>query len=61
MGTIVIHVEGGLVQAVYSDTAQSVNVLDLDLPSYPTGKDISEIQSRADTLKQEQDRLIQIY
>jgi len=61
MGKIIIHVEGGVVRAVYSDTTQSVNVLDLDIPRYPTGKEISEIKSRINSLDLAQDNLIQIY
>lgn len=61
MGKIVIHVEGGLVQAVYSDRAQEVEVFDLDLPSYPSEVEILEFDSRAQKLKLEQDGLTQIY
>ena len=61
MGKIIIHVEGGLVQAVYSDKIQEIEVFDLDLPSYPTKEDILEFDSRAKKLKLGQDGLTQIY
>jgi hypothetical protein len=63
MKKIVIHVEGGLVQAVYADTERNieVEVLDLDVPSYPTEEEIAEIQEKRTTIQLEQERMVQIY
>lgn len=35
MVRVIIHVEGGMVHAVYSDGEADVEVLDLDVSSYP--------------------------
>lgn len=48
MVRVVIHVEGGMVRAVYSDGEVDVDVLDLDVSSYPNEaeKDDADMRRR---------------
>ena len=47
MAHIIIHVEDGLVQAVYSDSDVSVDVYDLDVSEFPdNGEEITANQRR---------------
>lgn len=48
---VAIEVEGGLVQAVYSDADVSVEVYDLDAPEFPTEEEQKEIDNNATTLE----------
>lgn len=48
---VAIEVEGGLVQAVYSDASVSVEVYDLDVPEFPTEEEQKEIDSKAAALE----------
>lgn len=48
---VAIEVDGGLVQAVYSDADVSAEVYDLDVPEFPTEDEQKEIESKAAALK----------
>lgn len=46
MARVVIHVEGGMVRAVYSDEEVDVEVLDLDVSSYPDEGEEDEVDMK---------------
>ncbi len=58
---VIIHVEGGLVQAVYSTEELDIQVYDLDLSRYASQKEIEETKAIAATLEKEIQDLQQIY
>lgn len=61
MPKVIIHVEGGLVQAVYSTEELDIQVYDLDISDFATKREIEEEKAiAADFEKQIQD-LNQIY
>ena len=61
MPKVIIHVEGGLVQAVYSTEELDIQVYDLDLSRYATQREIEESKAIAGTLEKEIQDLQQIY
>ena len=61
MPKVIIHVEGGLVQAVYSTEELDIQVYDLDLSRYATQREIEESKAIAATMEKEIRGLQQIY
>ena len=61
MPKVIIHVEGGLVQAVYSTEELDIQVYDLDLSRYASQKEIEETKAIAATMEKEIRGLQQIY
>lgn len=61
MPKVIIHVEGGLVQAVYSTEELDIQVYDLDLSHYANQREIEETKAIAATLEKEIQDLQQIY
>ena len=61
MPKVVIHVEGGLVQAVYSTEELDIKVYDLDVSSYATKQEIEEMKTIAADLETAIRALQQIY
>jgi hypothetical protein len=61
MAKVIIHVEGGLVQAVYSTEELDIQVYDLDVSSYATKQEIEEMKTIAADLKTAIRDLQQIY
>ena len=54
MANIIIHVEGGLVQAVYSDGDVSVEVYDLDVSCFPDDGE----EEAADQRREEMENIV---
>lgn len=52
MVRVVIHVEGGMVRAVYSDGEVDVDVLDLDVSSYPDEAEEDEVDMKRRQLEE---------
>lgn len=61
MAKVVIHVEGGLVQAVYSTEELDIHVYDLDVSSYANKREIEEAKAIAAQLDEAIRDLQQIY
>jgi len=61
MAKVIIHVEGGLVQAVYSTEELDIQVYDLDVSSYATKQEIEEMKTIAADLETAIRDLQQIY
>ena len=61
MPKVIIHVEGGLVQAVYSTEELDIQVYDLDVSSYATKQEIEEMKTIASDLETAIRDLQQIY
>ena len=58
---VIIHVEGGLVQAVYSTEELDIQVYDLGVSSYATKQEIEEMKTIAADLEIARRDLQQIY
>jgi len=58
---VIIHVEGGLVQAVYSTEELDIQVYDLDVSSYATKQEVEEMKTIAADLETAIRDLQQIY
>lgn len=58
---VIIHVEGGLVQAVYSSKELDIQVHDLDLSSFATPLEIQQARMIAAEFEQQCQGLQQIY
>lgn len=58
---VIIHVEGGLVQAVYSTEELDIQVYDLDLSRYASKQEIEETKALATTMEKEIQDLQQTY
>jgi hypothetical protein len=58
---VLIHVEGGLVQAVYASEELDIQVYDLDIPSFATQYEIKQIRMIADQFEQQRQGLPQLY
>lgn len=58
---VIIHVEGGLIQAVYSTEELDIQVYDLDLSRYASKQEIEETKALAATMEKEIRDLQQIY
>jgi len=61
MPKVIIHVEGGLVQAVYSNAELDVQVYDLDLSDFATAREIEEEKAIAAQFETETRNLKQVY
>ena len=61
MPKVVIHVEGGLVQAVYSTEELDIQVYDLDVSSYANKREIEEAKAIAAQLDKAIRDMQQIY
>ena len=61
MPKVIIHVEGGLVQAVYSREELDVQVYDLDMPDFATKTEIESMKAIAAEFETEIKDLQQIY
>ena len=61
MPKVIIHVEGGLVQAVYSTEELDIQVYDLDLSRYASQREIEETKAIAATMEKDIRGLQQIY
>ncbi|MFH1019030.1 MAG: hypothetical protein V1782_00255 [Pseudomonadota bacterium] len=61
MPKVIIHVEGGLVQAVYSAEELDIQVYDLDMPDFATYTEIEAIKAIAAEFETEIKELQQIY
>lgn len=61
MPKVIIHVEGGLVQAVYSKEELDVQVYDLDMPDFATETEIKSMKMIAAEFETEIKDLQQIY
>ncbi|MCL7489734.1 MAG: hypothetical protein M8357_16325 [Desulfobulbaceae bacterium] len=44
---VIIHLEGGLVQAVYSELELDIQVYDLDMPDFATRQELEEAKTLA--------------
>ncbi len=58
---VFIHVEGGLVQAVYASAELDIQVYDLDVPSFATPLEIKQIRMIAAQFEQQRQGLLQLY
>ena len=58
---VLIHVEGGLVQAVYASEELDIQVYDLDAPSFATPLEIKQIRMIAAQFEQQRQGLLQLY
>ncbi len=58
---VLIHVEGGLVQAVYASAELDIQVYDLDVPSFATPLEIKQIRMIAAQFEQQRQGLLQLY
>ena len=58
---VLIHVEGGLVQAVYASEELDIQVYDLDVSSFATPLEIKQIRMIVAQLEQQRQSLLQIY
>lgn len=58
---VIIHVHGGLVQAVYSSKELDVQVYDLDISSFATQIEIEQVQMIAAEFEQQRQGLQQMY
>jgi hypothetical protein len=58
---VIIHLEGGLVQAVYATEDMDVRIFDLDMPDFATRKELEEAKSLAADLKSRIQDLKQVY
>lgn len=58
---VIIHVEGGLVQAVYSSEELDIQVYDLDFSSFATPLEIKQVRTIAAEFEQQRQGLQQIY
>jgi len=58
---VIIHVEGGLVQAVHSSEDLDIQVYDLDLSSFATPLEIQQVRMIAAEFEQQRQGLQQIY
>ncbi|MFA7287246.1 MAG: hypothetical protein WC055_00040 [Melioribacteraceae bacterium] len=61
MTRVIIHIEGGIVQAVHSDEILDVRVYDLDCPSFTTMDEENGIKEKSVSLENEIKGLKQIY
>jgi hypothetical protein len=61
MPKVVIHVEGGLVQAVYSTEELDIQVYDLDISDFATKREIEDEKAIAADLEKQIQGLNQIY
>jgi len=61
MSKVIIHVEGGLVQAVYSKEELDVQVYDLDMPDFATKTEIESMKTITAEFESEIKDLQQIY
>ena len=61
MPKVIIHVEGGLVQAVYSKEELDIQVYDLDMPDFATETEIESMKTIAAEFETEIKDLQQIY
>lgn len=61
MTKVIIHVEGGLVQAVYSAEELDIQVYDLDLSDFATTSEVAATKAIAADLAKEIKGLMQIY
>jgi hypothetical protein len=58
---VLIHVEGGLVQAVYASEELDIQVYDLDVSSFATPYEIKQIRMIAAQFEQQRQGLLQLY
>jgi len=58
---VIIHLEGGLVQAVYSELELDIQVYDLDMPDFATRKELEEAKTLAADFENQIQELKQIY
>ncbi|MFZ5796854.1 MAG: hypothetical protein ACOY3O_00360 [Thermodesulfobacteriota bacterium] len=61
MTKVIIHVEGGLVQAVYSAEELDIQVYDLDVPDFATEAEYQESKTIAADFARQIRNLQQIY
>ena len=58
---VLIHVEGGLVQAVYASAELDIQVYYLDVSSFATPYEIEQIRMTAAQFEQQRQGLLQLY
>jgi len=58
---VIIKVEGGIVQEVYSDTDLDIEVFDIDDPDFATEEDLRELEENCERLAQYREKLNVIY
>jgi hypothetical protein len=58
---VIIHLEGGLVQAVYATVDLDVRIFDLDMPDYATSQELEEAKTLATDFKSQIQDLKQVY
>jgi len=58
---VIIHLEGGLVQAVYAAVDLDVRIYDLDMPDFATRKELEEAKTLAADFESQIQELKQIY
>jgi len=58
---VIIHLEGGLVQAVYSELELDIQVYDLDMPDFATRKELEEAKTLAADFESRIQNLKQVY
>jgi len=58
---VIVHLEGGLVQAVYSEQELDIQVYDLDMPDFATRKELEEAKTLAADFESQIQELKQIY
>jgi hypothetical protein len=58
---VIIHLEGGLVQAVYAAEDMDVRIFDLDMPDFATRQELDEAKMLATDLESRIQDLKQVY
>lgn len=58
---VIIHLEGGLVQAVYAAEDMDVRIFDLDMPDFATRQELDEAKTLAADLESRIQVLKQVY
>ena len=58
---VIIHLEGGLVQAVYATEDMDVQIFDLDMPDFATRQELDEAKTIAADFESQIQDLKQVY
>jgi hypothetical protein len=61
LSKVIIHLEGGLVQAVYASEDMDVLIFDLDKPDFATRKELDEAKTLAADFESQIQDLKQVY
>ena len=61
LSRVLIHVEGGLVQAVYASEELDIQIYDLDVSSFATPLEVEQARMIAAQFEQQRQGLLQLY